>query len=138
LHSQGYFKQAKPEYLASLEADAHLEQAWCNLGCIYAAERNYEKAIEAFERAIAIKPNRTTTLNGYASALYGAGRIDGAIKQWHKTIDLDPTFEFASYNLANALELSGRHDEAQETLRKAGLLGTKGQIIEPKIPANQS
>jgi len=47
-----------------------------------------------------------------------AGRLDEAIAQLRKTVELDGTFYYARYNLAQALELKGLIPEATAEYQK--------------------
>ena len=72
LHQSGFLNQAISEYKAAIEADDQFEEAWSNLGGVYASQKSFNKAIEAFEKALEIKPDRPTTLNGLGTVLYDA------------------------------------------------------------------
>jgi tetratricopeptide (TPR) repeat protein len=51
--------------------------------------------------------------------LRGRGRLDGAIAEYRKAIELDPTYTQAYVNLGVALHLRGRPSEAAAVYRKA-------------------
>jgi tetratricopeptide (TPR) repeat protein len=104
LHQSGYLNPAVAEYKAAIDADDRMEEAYSNLGLIYAAQRSYNKAIEAFQKALSLKPSRPTTLNGLGSVLYSKGKIDEAKEKWRQAIDVDPKFASAYFNLGNAYE----------------------------------
>ncbi len=104
LHQAGFLNQAIGEYKAAIESDGRMEEAWSNLGGIYAAQRSYPKAMEAFEKALAIKPDRPTTLNGYGTVLYARGKTSEAKDKWKQAVNIEPGFGSAYYNMANALE----------------------------------
>jgi tetratricopeptide (TPR) repeat protein len=115
-HQHGFVSRAVTEYKAAIEADNRMEEAYSNLGVIYAAQHSYDKALECFQRALQLVPNRSTTLNGLGSILYGMGRVDEAIEKWRRVIEIDPNFKAAYYNLAKALKETGHGDEAQKVL----------------------
>ncbi len=110
LQQAGFLNQAIGEYKAAIDADARLEEAWSNLGGVYAAQRSYPKAMEAFEKALSMKPDRPTTLNGYGTVLYARGKISEAKEKWKQAVNIEPGFGSAYYNMANALE--GEKDTA--------------------------
>jgi tetratricopeptide (TPR) repeat protein len=110
LHQAGFLNQAIAEYKAAIDSDGRMEEAWSNLGGIYAAQRSYPKAMEAFEKALAIKPDRPTTLNGYGTVLYARGKTSEAKEKWKQAVTIEPGFGSAYYNMANALE--GEKDTA--------------------------
>ncbi|MBS1955648.1 MAG: tetratricopeptide repeat protein [Cyanobacteria bacterium SZAS-4] len=104
LHQAGFLNQAIAEYKGAIEADARMEEAWSNLGGIYAAQRSYPKAMEAFEKALQLKPDRPTTLNGYGTVLYARGKTTEAKEKWKQAVQIEPGFASAYYNMGNALE----------------------------------
>jgi tetratricopeptide (TPR) repeat protein len=104
LHQQGFFNQAILEYKAALVADDRLEEAYTNLGLIYAAQKNYGKAMDSFKKALELRPGRPTALNGLGTVLYARNHFDEAMEKWHEAVKADPNFASAYYNMGNALE----------------------------------
>jgi tetratricopeptide (TPR) repeat protein len=104
LHQAGFLNQAIVEYKAAIDADNRMEEAFSNLGVIYAAQRNYPRAKEAFSEALKLKPNRPTTLNGLGTVLYAQGQIEEATEKWKEALVADPRFASAYYNMGNAYE----------------------------------
>lgn len=104
LHQAGFLNQAIAEYKGAIEADGRMEEAWSNLGGIYAAQKSYPKAMEAFEKALQLKPDRPTTLNGYGTVLYARGKTTEAKEKWKQAVQIEPGFASAYYNMGNALE----------------------------------
>lgn len=104
LHQQGFFNQAIAEYKAALVADDRMEEAYTNLGLIYAAQRNYTKAIESFRKSLALNPHRPNALNGLATVLYAKNKVPEAMEKWKEAVKLDPNFASAFYNMGNAME----------------------------------
>lgn len=104
LHQQGFFNQAISEYRAALGADDRMEEAYTNLGLIYAAQRNYAKAQESFKKSLQLNPNRPNALNGLGTVLYARNRFDEAMAKWREAVQMDPKFASAYYNMGNALE----------------------------------
>ncbi|CAN5154492.1 hypothetical protein BH10CYA1_BH10CYA1_30850 [soil metagenome] len=104
LHQAGFLNQAIAEYKGAIEADSRMEEAWSNLGGIYAAQKSYPKAMEAFEKALQLKPDRPTTLNGYGTVLYARGKTVEAKEKWKQAVQIEPGFASAYYNMGNALE----------------------------------
>ena len=110
-HQNGSLNQAVQEYKAAIEADGRLAEAYSNLGAVYLAQKSYKMAAEAFNKALALKPDRPTTLNGLGNALYAKGQTAEAKDKWAKAIEIDPNFASAYYNMGNALE-SEKDDKA--------------------------
>ena len=49
LAGDNFLNQALPEYRAAIAADERMEPAWSNLGAVYARQKNYSKAVEAYQ-----------------------------------------------------------------------------------------
>jgi protein O-mannosyl-transferase len=90
--------------------------ARCNLGIALVDRGDTDKAIEQFEKALAVRPNPDPVkiLSNLGDALTRQQRYDEAIKHCEEAIKLDPSCANAHYNLGVALRLSGRLDEAIE------------------------
>ncbi len=119
LQNSGFFNKAAEEYRFAIKADDRLEQAYSNLGLVYIAQKNYPRAREAFDRALALKPNRPTSLNGLASVLYAQNQWDLAIEQWKKAIHFNPRFAPAYSNMGAAFEHQKSYAEALDAYVKA-------------------
>jgi tetratricopeptide (TPR) repeat protein len=104
LHQQGFFNQAIAEYKSAIAADDRMEEAWTNLGLIYAAQRNYSKAIDAFKKSLILRPTRPNALNGLGTVLYANKKFPEAMEKWKEAVKIDPHFASAYYNMGNALE----------------------------------
>lgn len=119
LQQAGFLNKALEEYKAAIKADDRLEQAYSNLGLIYISQSNFVKAQEAFDKALAIKPNRPTSLNGLASVLYHNHQVQPAIETWKKAIRFNPHFAPAYSNMGTALADEKNYPEALDAYVKA-------------------
>jgi tetratricopeptide (TPR) repeat protein len=119
LHQSGFLNQAIASYKAAIDADKRMEEAWSNLGLIYAAQRNYTKAIEAFNKALTLKPARPYTLNGLGTVLYAKGKFTEAMQKWKQAVEIDPNFASAYYNMGNAMETEKDFSGAMDAYVKA-------------------
>jgi tetratricopeptide (TPR) repeat protein len=126
LHQAGFLNQAITEYKDAIEADNRMEEAFSNLGVIYAAQRNYPRAKEAFCEALKLKPNRPTTLNGLGTVLYAQGQIDEATEKWKEALAADPRFASAYYNMGNAYE-------GEKNLLQAKTCYMKAIVVMPNM-----
>lgn len=125
LHRSGYLNKAILEYKEAINADEHMEPAYSNLGLVYTAQKSWSKALEAFDKALAMKPDRTTSLNGLGTVLYAMKRNDEAMEKWKKAIEIDPNFASAYYNMGNAYETQEKHREALVAYVKAADINPK-------------
>ncbi len=119
LHQAGFLNQAIGEYKAAILADGRIEEAYSNIGIIYASQHNYPHAREAFEQALKLKPNRPTTLNGLGTVIYAQGQTAQAMEKWKEALAADPKFASALYNMGNAYEGQKNYAEAKSCYLKA-------------------
>jgi tetratricopeptide (TPR) repeat protein len=102
-------------------SDDTLPRAHFILGWVYAFQAQYEPAVAAAERAVALDPNNA---NGYF-ALAGvfnlfAERSTEAIELLKKAIRLNPRYPFIyAFHLGWAYNLTGRYEESIAALKQA-------------------
>lgn len=118
-HQSGFFEKAVAEYKLAIASDDRLEQAYSNLGLIYISQKSYALAQDAFDKALFLKPNRPTSLNGLASVLFARSQVDQAIEKWQKAVAVDPKFASAYFNMGTAYESQKKYDEALAVYVKA-------------------
>jgi len=84
------------------------------------AAANYDKAFDAFKKAIEISPTDAGLYNNYALALAKAKKLDDAKTNLAKAAELDPPGAGKYYyNLGALLVNSNQNDAALEEFRKA-------------------
>jgi tetratricopeptide (TPR) repeat protein len=89
------------------------------LGNILFADRRYENAIAAYDKALAIKPDEPDAWNNRGNALYQIGRTEEAIASYDKALAIKPDDHEAWNNRGNALLQIGRTEEAIAAYDKA-------------------
>ncbi len=105
------------------EADYH-----ANLGLAYAAQNNYDKAIECYSTAISIKAYPETYFN-LANAYMNSGKFELAIKYYQNAIKQRPDYYKAYNKLATALQSLGKIEEAIKQVQKAITLNNSDYSI---------
>jgi len=85
----------------------------------------YELALEAFNKAIKLKPDYAEAWVDKGAALGELGRIDEALKAFNKAIELNPNFAEAWYNRACIYALMKDKQNALTDLSKAIKLNSK-------------
>jgi tetratricopeptide (TPR) repeat protein len=135
MQRKGFAYQAVLEYRAAVKAEDQMEEAWSNLGNVYADKQHYAEAIRSFQKAMTIRPDNPITLNGYGAALYRTGKTTQAMDLFRQALAMNPNLTAASNNLAKALEESGHHEEALQVLTKAGLIDKDGNYHKAPVPA---
>jgi len=88
-----------------------LPVAWFE-GVAYYSKGDVGSAILCFKRALKSTPFEVRVLNDYAAALFNSQRPDDAKAILLKTIDIDPWFDDARFNLAAIYYFAGQKDSA--------------------------
>jgi predicted O-linked N-acetylglucosamine transferase (SPINDLY family) len=92
--------------------------------------RNLE-AVQAYDRALAIRSEYPEALNNRGNALRDLGRYQEALASYDRALCLRPTHERALNNRGNVLRDLGRHEEALESYDRA--LALKADYAEALI-----
>lgn len=112
---------AKARLKAALEIDGKLWEAWHDLGVLDYKDGEDEPAVEAFTKALAIKPDHMPTLLGRAEANRRAGHKKEARTDYEAALrateEDDPSRRDAAARLASLLRDFGDFDDAVAVLR---------------------
>jgi adenylate cyclase len=104
----------------ALALDESLGTAHAMLGHIYILMRDYDKGIEAGQKAVDLEPNGADSHAFLGMGLQFADRPEEAIKILKKAIRLNPMPQaWYLHNLATAYRNMGRYDEAIGWAKKA-------------------
>jgi serine/threonine protein kinase/tetratricopeptide (TPR) repeat protein len=87
----------------------------------------FEEAVAEIKRAKAVDPLSLIINSVECEVLAFAGDYDNAIKQGHKTIELDPNFPDGHFELGRAYEYKGMYNEAIREFQKAEPLRPAGE-----------
>ena len=98
------------------EADFH-----DNLGSMYQELDRAQEALPHHERAVRLRPERAISRLNYGNALFILKDYFAASQQYRRAVEIDPDFVDAWDNLAVALGLMGRSDEAAAAKRPSHL-----------------
>jgi tetratricopeptide (TPR) repeat protein len=90
LHALKRSDEARKSLLLALELDPAMSGAWRNLGVVYADQKNWDAAIECFERGMATNPRWTEGHRYKSVALEGAGRLAEAAEAVRKALEAQP------------------------------------------------
>jgi hypothetical protein len=113
------------------QATEHLERAvkaydkyaaaWTELGEVYAAGKEMQKAQQAYQKAIAVDPKFAPPYVGLGAVQLNAKDYQGALESVSKAVEINPaiTVGVAGYIQGVADYLLNRPDEAQESLLQA-------------------
>ena len=78
-----------------------------------------EEAIEAYNKALAIKPDYAEAYNNMGITLKDQGKLEEAIEAYNKALAIKPDYAEAYNNMGNALKEQGKLEEAIEAYNKA-------------------
>ncbi len=91
---------ARTAALRALEIDDGLAEAHSSLGWVrLVLDGDHPRAEESFRRAIELNPNYAPARYWYCSALLPTGRIEEAVRQDERAVEIDPLSVFANAHL---------------------------------------
>ncbi len=99
--------------------DRHSETAHMALGLAFRANRQYDRAIDAYDKALALNPNSADALIGKASSFAYMGQPDDAINCVENAKRLNPHYpEFYDWPLGIAYFQARRYEDAVAALNR--------------------
>jgi len=101
-------------------------EAYAGLGSFYAADFNWIKAFEEFDRAIALAPDNANIIDNMAQNLMEVGQYEKAIEMSLRAVEIDPLVAIYRFNLAEAYEFNG-------DIEKAITQYQRGRILSPSL-----
>lgn len=94
----------------------------------YFAEKNYQQAIELYERAITINPDDVESYNDLGLALLYTGQADQAVTILMAGVQENPEFQRIQLTLGFVLAQTGDKQGAADALNKAIELGADNTV----------
>ena len=89
----------------------------------YWGNLDYATAIDAFDRALAVKPGDLLAIRGRAYTLRRMGRLEDSLADFRKILSIDPLNGSTAVEMAYTLSNLGRFDEAFSQIAQARALG---------------
>lgn len=103
----------------ALELDPLLAEAYASNGLVYSRDHNWQEAERAFRRSIEINPSLSESRKDFGfSLLFPLGRLDEAVRELRKAVELDPLSAQVRVALDYVLISAGRYDEALDNCRR--------------------
>ncbi len=102
-----------------------------NLGVQFYNQREFLKAIQAYQKVIELDPTYIEAYNNLGIIYQEIGNLDRAFEAFQKAIKTNPQYEKGYNNLGILLYLKGRNEEALEAFQKA--LAINANNIESHI-----
>ena len=120
------FDEATRWYLAALEITPNDVNVSTDLGIAYYYTNQPDRALEQFDRSLAIDPKHSKTLlNVGVVRAWGKQDLDGAAKAWQRVIEVAPNTEEAA-----------RAKQGLEGIRAAHPDTGRGAAAKPQGPSN--
>eukprot|EP00960_Hanusia_phi_P074020 768137-Hanusia_phi.AAC.6 len=94
-------------YEAAIRRKKDFATAYFNLGTVFSAKGEDQKAIDAFRKVIHIQPKYATAHYNIGNIFYKLNMVDEAISSFKEAISVDPTYVHAHANVATLLHLKG-------------------------------
>jgi tetratricopeptide (TPR) repeat protein len=105
---------------AAPEKDPNLHLFWARMGEAYDLAGRNDDAINAYQQAVAAKPDNASYYNNLGNVLGRSGKIDEARAAYTKSAELDPANAALAWrNFGISLYQAGRMQEAVEPLQKS-------------------
>ena len=102
-----------------------LVAAFLNRAAAHRAKGDLARAIEDYDRAIALDPSEAIPFNNRGSAYYKKGQSDRAMQDFDRAIELDPNYPDALNNRGLAYTGKGQYDRAIQDFDRALRLDPK-------------
>lgn len=119
---------------ATVEVSGQSPRAHNNMGDVYAKEDNYEKAIEEFKKAIALKPHYADPYHNAGNIYEVTGRYQEAVAYYEQAIARNPQLMLTYRHLASIYEKAGDHARANEYLAQAQRITDSAASVQ-NLPA---
>ncbi|MBL6445586.1 tetratricopeptide repeat protein [Fulvivirga sp. 29W222] len=118
-----YFDEENDEkaieyYWKAIKAGECVADAYCNLGIFESARENYIKAIDCLTNCLKHDPRHFEAHYNLANVYSELGELNLAKLHYEISIEIEPTFESAYYNLGLVMAMQKDFKEAVKVLHK--------------------
>lgn len=108
----GDLESAEHSLQSAIAVDPLLAEAHNLLGAVYLDQGQIDPAEQAFAKALEVRPNYPDALSNMGNVHATRKDFPTAIRWYQQSVDALSGFSVGRYNLASALDLAGRNDEA--------------------------
>ncbi len=110
--------EAERLLVAAAVQDPKDPHVWYALGLLYRNENQPEKALDAFQKVAALRPNDPDTHYMIASVDFELNNLPASKAEYQKALELDPHHASALFGLARVLRREGDMAGAQQALAR--------------------
>ena len=103
----------------ALEIDPYYARLWDIMGYRFLTDKEYEKAVEAFQKYVSVRPGEPNPIDSLADAYFQWGRLDEALELYKKSLQIDPGFYMSLLAIGYIYALKEDYHEAHEWIDKA-------------------
>jgi tetratricopeptide (TPR) repeat protein len=107
------------ETLVAVPEASRSAKLYAALGSIYDQQKDYKKAIDAYQHAIELDRDNLDAIRGLADAYQSDGQTDKALEQYKVIADANPEDAQTYVRIAEIYRKQGKLDLALENLKKA-------------------
>ena len=104
LYSQGQLQEALSETKQLLEQFPYSSVLYNIYGAVYKGLGQLDASVEAYNKALAIKPDYADAYNNMGVTLQDQGKLEEAIEAYNKALAINPNYSDAYNNMGNALK----------------------------------
>lgn len=120
-------------YRNALDLEPENAKIHCNLGFLYWGKGNLDEAMKEYELAIKYDPNYDIAYNNMGVIyLDDLGRVQKAIELFKKSVECNPSYALAHFNLARAISITGDKIEAAKLYQIAQDINKITNEIDPQ------
>ena len=121
--------RAIPYFERAIRIDPNFADPWNEVAYCYAKTGDFDHAFERIKRYTELLPNEANPQDTFAEISRMAGRYEEALKHYHISLKIDPTFHESQLGLGDTYALMGDQAKAREEYAVAIQEGTKIQAI---------
>jgi len=110
--------EARKALQQAIALEPNNAQAWYNLGLVQHAGNELEPALASFQKAVSFDPRDADSYYFEGVCYQEMKQFDKAIAIFQKALEIDPLHASAEFQLARALQRSGRTAEAKDHFKR--------------------
>jgi len=135
--AEQFFNKAQGVLLKDIKVFPSNYLSYINLGSIYNAYGEFDKADFYFEKATELAPTRHDVFWTWAENVLIRNDLEKAISIYQKAIDINPQIALPYYKLSFCYQRAGKQAEADQYLQLAKEKGLLERFIQKKSPVEE-